>query len=167
MKFLTRSLFARLVSYFLLTALVATTVLPFLTFTYARNAMEQLVLERLSAAVSLKEGVINRWVADRQQDIFLLSELPELVTSVEVLAQTTDQDLENREAYTFLSSYFQSVIARKNDFAEIFILADVGGEILLSTEPEREGEFRVTDSYFTQGRLGAYVQNIYTSPHHW
>ena len=46
----------------------------------------------------------------------------------------------------------------------MFVLSEVGGKIVVSTDPSHEGQYRVTDRYYTQGKLGTFVQNVYPSP---
>lgn len=164
MSFLTKSLMARLVSYFLLLALIVVSLVGYVTFVRAREALKQLTYKQLSAVATLKEDELNRWVADQRQDVLFIAQLSEVRDQAEVLLSHEETEPEYQAAYTSLSGYLASVAATKTELEEILILTDVGGKIALSTDKTHEGEYQVTSSYFTQGRLDTVIQNVYPSP---
>ncbi len=164
MKFLTKSLMARLVSYFLLLSLVVVSLVGYITFIRAREALKQSAFNRLGAIATLKEDELNRWIDNQRQDLLFIAQLSEVRDQVEILLSHEPTEPEYQEAYTSLSQYLMFIVTTKADLQEIFILTDVGGKIVISTDKAHEGEYRVTDSYFTQGRLGTFVQNVYPSP---
>ncbi|MBU1662655.1 MAG: GAF domain-containing protein [Chloroflexi bacterium] len=147
----------------MLLALITASVGPVLTFTLSRNALESSVIDRLNTATTLKEAGLNRWIADREEDIILLSQDTVLLTQAEILLTSEAIDPLFSASYQDLSAHLENILEYNSSFAEIFILADVGGEIILSTNHEREGEYRVTDTYFTEGRHALYTQNVYPS----
>ena len=164
MKFWKKSLMARLVIYFLLLSLVTVSLVGYIAFLRAREALTQAVFDQLETATTLKEDELNRWVADQRQDVLLIAALPEVRTQAEVLLSHAESEPEYQSAYALLSDYMAAVAARKLDLQEIFILTDVGGKVILSTDKTHEGEYHTDASYFTQGRLGVFVQNVYPSP---
>lgn len=164
MKFWTKSLMARLVSYILLLSLVAVSVVPIVTFFLAREALKQSVYDRLHVAAALKENELNRWINDNRQDVLFIAQSPELLNQVGQLFANPEGSANFVSTHENISSYFAGILRNKSSLAEIFILTDVGGKILLSTEKTQEGEYRVSDTYFVQGRLGTYIQNVYPSP---
>ena len=50
------------------------------------------------------------------------------------------------------------------DFYEISLLSPEGGEVLVSSRLQSEGDFRVSDTYFTRGLQEVFIQEIYLSP---
>ena len=164
MNFWQGSIKTRLIGYFMLLALTIASVGPFLTFTYSKKALETSVINRLHTATTLKESELNRWVSDREKDITLLSQEPALLIQAEILLSAKTSDPFYSPSYQNLSAYFQNILNYNDNFSEIFLLTDVGGKIVLSTNHEQEGEYRVTDKYFTEGRLALYSQHIYPSP---
>jgi len=164
MRFWKKSLMARLVSYYILLSLVAVSFAAFIGNQLARNALESAIFDKLEVAATLKEEELNRWVEDRQRDVVLLSRLPEFQAQTKLLVGQEETTTEYQQAYDLLLDYLDNTIDIKPAIQEFFILSDVGGEVVLSTDQSHEGEYRVTDRYFTQGRLDTFVQNVYLSP---
>jgi GAF domain-containing protein/HAMP domain-containing protein len=164
MKFFTKSLMARLVIYFLLLSMVVMGLVGYITFIRARDTLKQSAFNKLSAVATLKEGELNRWIGDQCEDLLFISQLSEVRDQVEILLSHEPTEPEYQEAYASLSKYLLFIVATKPDLQEIFILTDVGGKIIVSTDKAHEGEYRVTSSFFTRGRLGTFVQNVYPSP---
>ncbi len=164
MKFWTKSLMARLVSYFLLLSLVIVSLVGYIAFVQAREALKQSVLDRLNAVATLKEELLNHWVDMQRQDILLTAQLPEVQAQAKALLSHKESEPEYQAAYAHLLEYLTLIAANRPDLQEIFILTDVGGKIILSTNKSHEAEYHVKAGYFTQGRLGTFVQNVYPSP---
>jgi GAF domain-containing protein/HAMP domain-containing protein len=164
MKFLKKSLMARLVIYFLLLSVAVIGLVGHITFIRAREALKQAAFNRLSAIATLKEGELNRWIDDQRQDLLFISQLTEVRDQAEILLSYEPTEPEYQDAYASLSKYLLFIVATKADLQDISILTNVGGKIVVSTDKAREGEYRVTSSFFTQGRLDTYVQNVYPSP---
>ena len=163
MKFLKQSLMTRLVTSFLLLLLVTVSLVGYIAFLHAKQALSQAVFGQLEAAATLKEDELNRWIADQRQDVLFIAALPQVRTQAEVLLQLEETDPQYQSAYTLLSDYLSSVATRKLDLEEIFIL-DASGKVILSTDKTREGEYHADEDYFTQGWLGVFVQSVYHSP---
>jgi len=164
MKFLNRSLMTRLVTYFLLLSLITVSIAATVAYVRARAALEDSVFERLDAVASLKEDELSRWVEDQRQDVEFLASLEMLAEPARVLLDAGAPLTAQEEAYAALVVILTEILQQKPNIEELFILTDVGGRIVISTDPIREGEYRVTDRYFTEGRLGTFVQNVYPSP---
>ncbi len=164
MNFWKRNLRARLIGYFLLLALITASVGPILAFTLSRNALQNSIRDRLKTASTLKEEELNRWVSDREQDVLFLAQLSTVKTPAEALLNNAETEPAFQDSYAELSDFLANILDQNSELSEIFILTNVGGKIVLSTDPNREGEYHVTDTYFTEGRLDTYVQNVYPSP---
>ncbi len=164
MRFWTKSLMARLVSYFLLLSLVALSLTGYLSYLQAREALKQSIVDRLNAVVTLKEGELNRWVNDQLQDVVLLAQSPEVRAQAQALLGPAESEAAFQAAYDFLAQHLTATMDVRTDMEEIFILTDIGGRVVLSTNKTQEGQYRVTDQYFTKGRLDTFVQNVYPSP---
>lgn len=169
MNFWNRSLLGRLVVYFWVLTILALGMISYIAFLQARDTLTQSVYERLNAVVSLKEGEVTRWVNDQAQQVTLFATSPDLRTAAAValrapLDENVTQNPRYAGAYQRLSRYLNAVQQSAPNLQEIFLLTDTGGKIIVSTQKKNEGQFRVTDSYFTRGRLETYVQNVYPSP---
>ena len=164
MSFWKKSLMARLVSYFLLLSLVTVGLVGYVAYRQATDALKLSVFDRLSAVASMKEGELNRWVADEVRDVAFIARLPQVRAQARVLMSHNPSDPAYRSAYAALAAYLSAAAASKPDFQELLILSDAGGQIVVSTDRSDEGQYRISDRYFTQGRWGTFVQNVYPSP---
>ena len=164
MKFWNRSLMARLVSYFLLLSLVIVTLAVALAFIGGREAFKQSVAERLQVIAALEKDQLYRWVEHQRQDLVLLASSPTVRTLAASLLQPATPTSGTQAAYARLQDHLAATLAIKPDLKEIFILTDVGGRIVLSTDQSHEGIYRVRDNFFIEGRKDTYVQNVYPSP---
>jgi len=159
------SLQTRLMGYVLLLTLTISTIVPFLTYTLSRNSLENAVIDQLQTAATLKEAELNRWVDEREDEFEALLNNSTLTSQAEAVLSAEEAGLEptSSTSYSALSSILQDEIGMGNNFSEVFLLTNVGGKVVFSTSPEFEGEYHVTDAYFTQGRQGFYTQNLYSS----
>lgn len=164
MRFWQKSLMARLVSYFLLLSLVTVGLVGYVAFFQARTALEQSVFERLNASAAFKEGELNRWVDDQEQDVVLLSRSPFILAQTQELFQTPESDPAFRTLHDRLLKHLYIIDNIRLDWQEISLLSIKGGKIFLSTNPKFEGQYRVRDSYFIEGQKNTFVQNVYPSP---
>ncbi len=160
----TQSLRARLVGHFLLLSLMIVALAGYLAFVGARRALEQSVTERLTITANLDEDQLRRWVESQRQDVVFVASLPELRRLATTILDAQDTETDRATASDRLRQLLTDTIAIKKNLEEILILSDVGGQIIMSTRPEHEGQYRVRDSFFTQGRTATYVQNVYPSP---
>ena len=158
-----RSLRARLVGHFLLLSLLIVALAGCLAFVGARRALEQSVFDRLSMVADLEEGQLRHWVESQRLEVVFLASLPELRGHAETLLREVSESPDNA-ARERLRELLTMVVERKPCLQEIAVLSDAGGKIVISSNPDHEGEYRVRDSFFLHGRAGTYVQNVYPSP---
>jgi GAF domain-containing protein/HAMP domain-containing protein len=163
MRFWTKNLTARLVIYFLLLALVPLSIVGYVAYNIGEETLKGSILDHLSTTTILKEEEINRWIADKRRSTRLLAQVPIVCQYSGPLLTEFETSPEFLSAYEILGGYLTTVLAEEPDFLEIFILTDVGGKVVLSTDKEHEGEYNVTSTYFTEGRGATYVQNVYFS----
>jgi signal transduction histidine kinase/DNA-binding response OmpR family regulator len=143
------------VSVYLFTVITVTFFVLFLTENVLKNAS----LARLDVEVSLKQDSLNLWVEDMKADLVWLSKMRTLKQYAEKLAINNHNQLE----VTNFRQYLSEIKATKSDWQEVFFLG-TNGEILMSTDKTREGDYRTLDRYFENGLNDLYVQKIYPSP---
>lgn len=163
MGFLRKSLFARLISYFLLLAVIPLAVVGFIAYFQGQRTLRDNILNHLTTTATLKEDEINRWVESMRQDVQVMAQTPTIQEDAGDLLALDPKGAEFQSAHGSLQGYLQSLVASKPDFLEVLLLKGVGGQVLLSTNPEHEGGYEVTSSFFTEGRKGLYVQSVYPS----
>ncbi len=161
-----RSLRARLVAHFLLLSLLIVALAGYLAFIGARRTLEQSVFDRLQVVANLEEDQLRRWVADQRRGVVFLASLPELQSQAEALLQNPSKSPDGTRdaAHRRLARLLTSAVNHQTGLEDVFVLSATGGQIVVSTDRDHEGEYRVRDSFFLQGRIGTYVQNVYPSP---
>lgn len=164
MRFWNKSLMARLVTYFLTLSAIGVTVTTAITLTIVRASLTNSIYDRLEAVATLKEDELNRWISDQRDEVAYLSIAPEVGSQLRVLSRAEESSADYRDAREAILEILNEEVASHPSFSEMFVMSSVGGKVLASTEAENVGQYRVSDSYYTQGRLDLYVQNVYTSP---
>ncbi len=157
------SLISRLVASFLGVSLITALTVGFLSYERARTALKSAVYDRLNAIVELKEDTLNRWVDEKMDDLIFVKSQPEVQKAAELLLLGGDPESLS-QAYNILFGTFQVLFVNMQDFSEIALLSSKGGEVVVSSRLEYEGDFRISDTYFIEGLKGPYIQEIYLSP---
>ncbi len=162
MRFWKKSLVARLVGYFLLLSLVTVSLVGYVAYTRAREALKQSVFDRLQAVASLKEDELNRWADDQRRNVVFIAWLPEVRAQASSLLSYPESDLAYQQAYALLTEYLKFVVTSTSDSTELLIL-NLNGEIALSTDKAHEGQSQAEAPYFIQGQ-SKLTQTVYISP---
>ncbi len=165
MRFWQKSLRTRLTLYMLLLFVVPVIAVAILAYQQGRSALLDSTFNRLETTATLKENDIQRWVSSQKNLVRLLARDPIFDTYGPILLTLDEEDPAFQTAHDALYRYLNGALVESPDVLEFAILSNVGGKVLLSTTPEHEGNFHVTDTFFTESRLGTtYVQNVYFSP---
>ncbi|VXD15766.1 Adenylate/guanylate cyclase [Planktothrix serta PCC 8927] len=165
MKFWTKSLMSRLVVYFLLLSVLTVFFMGAIAFQSAKTSIQQLVFDRLEVTATLKEEALNLWVENQKNATVSLAQLPDLQTAAEILLTANSSSQEWRDAYTQIKQYMASALAAKPELLEVQLLTATGGQIIFSTDPQSERQYRFKEKYFQEGRYHTFVQNVYFSSH--
>ncbi len=157
------SLVGRLVRAFLLASLPILGLGALAAYLSATATLRESVFERLSAVSTVKASALDTWVDNLASEVALLSELPSLR---ELASDLADEAPEGTRAAAGerLSELFELALDKRPSFREVFFLAPVGGRILVSTDERNQGQYRIYDRYFVEGKRAAFVQNVYPSP---
>ena len=83
-------------------------------------------------------------------------------TSDEILNQNDNKN-EHQEQAQQLREHLLELKQLHHDWQEVFIL-DLNGQIVISTDPSREKDYRTLDNFFKGGLKSVYIQKIYPSP---
>ena len=158
---LRRSLKIRMVIYFLVPSVAVVVALSTIAYLVARNLLEDQAFEQLEVTSNFKELEIKLFMEDVQENFNRIAALSTIRIAAASLLQTEGTAAQGA-TYENLDRLVESAAAP--DLREIFFLTEVGGRMFFSTDKSREGEFRVTDSYYLRGLDGPVVQNIYPSP---
>jgi PAS domain S-box-containing protein len=159
-----KSLLARIVaSFFLLSSLIVGCLVVF-GYSFFISGSESRATEQMEGIVSIKAATLERWVAEQMRDVLSFAEFPEVRRDMITLCSVAEQDPVAQAASARLRELFTDQLAYYSDLKDVFVLSARGGLIVFSTDPSAEGQYRVLDTYFTEGKKGTYVQNVYPSP---
>ncbi|MGQ9834337.1 MAG: cache domain-containing protein, partial [Candidatus Villigracilaceae bacterium] len=164
MRFWNKSLIARLVTYFLALSVIGVIATMLITLAIVRSLLTSSIYDRLNAVATLKENEINRWVNDQRDELSYLAVKPDLRVHVRTLSAAEEDPAKYAAAHDAILEILTRAAESHPSFSEVFLMSSVGGKVLVSTEKGNEGQYRVSDSYYTQGRLDSYIQNVYISP---
>lgn len=162
MSFWRKSLTARLAGFFLLLSLVTVNLVGYIAFIRARETLKQSVFDRLETIARLKEDEFSRWVDDQRRNLVFIVWLPEVRAQAGILANQPKGSAEYQAAYGALSEYFKYIVTSGFDSAEYLIL-DLEGNVIISTDKSHEGLSYANMDYFINGQ-NRLVESIYTLP---
>ncbi|NER80123.1 MAG: response regulator [Leptolyngbya sp. SIO1D8] len=159
-----KSLMGQIVGYFLLLSIVSVGVISAVAYQQSRNALKQSLSERLLLTATLKEDELNRWVLDQREEMLAIVNLPGVQPAIATLIQS-DGDAETRQAAEqYLEGIFAALVERHSSLSEILVLTS-GGRVVLSTNPETEGDFEALVQYsYILKEEGNFHPNFYLSP---
>ncbi|MFO7536901.1 MAG: GAF domain-containing protein, partial [Chloroflexota bacterium] len=136
----------------------------------AQETLTSLIYDQLNSIAAIKEEELQNWVTDQQADLYYIGNLDHLQEASRTLLQldeggipVTDPDYQAAQAR--VTTYLDDVKIYKPAFAEVLVMAEVGGKVVASTRPASVGQYRLHDSYFREGKLGPYTQKPYISPY--
>lgn len=164
MRYWTRSLTARLITNFLAISAVGLVATTIVAFVIMRAALTQSIYDRLEAVATLKEVELNRWVNDLRDEVVSLGTASQLQQSVDLLDSVRKDDPDYAVAKDQILQFLTAEILSHPSFLEISVLSDTGGTVLVSTITENEGQSRLNEKYYAQGRLDIFVQTVHSTP---
>ena len=153
---------ARLVGHFLVLSLVIVALASGLSFLGAAKALERSMIDRMDAIAEIGEDRLLGWVASQREQAIFFASLAEVR---DLCMKLLDGSAEERPvAAARLRATLDAMADGHSSLAEVLILAEPGGEVVVSTTRESEGRYFVRDSLFTEGRRGTFVKGVYPSP---
>ncbi len=159
-----RTLVRRVVFTLLLPNLVLLVLGASIAYLVAAATLRESLFERLDAIATVKESAFETWVGHLLHDLSFLAALPELhEVAADLVAEGTPAT-HRESAHQQVSGLLALALEQTQGFTEVFLLAPAGGAVLASTDERHEGQFRIYDRYYLEGRQAPFVQNVYPSP---
>ena len=118
------------------------------------------VFDELAAEVELNEQAINNWLDERRHDLAIIVNNPDNLTQAQHILSATE---DKASAYEKLLNRFQVDIGAIGRFEEI-LLINGQGQIVVSTEADRQGQSVREQDYFQGGLLASYVSSPRFNP---
>ena len=151
MKFLRSSLRVRLLTLFLLVAVVPIAVTGYLAYESGRRSIVNRVEAQLHSIAILKEQKIESWVEHLEHVTVWLATSPQVSNDATVLATHNTDDPRYLTAHESLTAEFNRMAFMEHTFP-IFLLDSTSGQIIAASDTTWEGKFRESEQYFTQGK---------------
>ncbi|MGE5371722.1 MAG: PAS domain S-box protein [Solirubrobacterales bacterium] len=164
MQFFKRSLTTRLVVSFLLLSAFTVSAAGGIAYALALKALKNNIYARLEEASQHKVDGITQWIGEQRSQVVFISRMDAVNDQARVLNRAAPGSAEYRKAEQGLRNLFAAANSSNPSFSEVFLLSDIGGKVLLSSNPTNEGTYRINDTYYVMGRKRTYVQPIYPSP---
>ena len=158
-----RSIVTRIVGSIFLFSVAITALAGFLAYRQVSRSLRQSIQDRLATAVGMKEVELRRMVEQQRESVEVFSRLPDLHRHAQTLVKpgTPAAQASVRAA---LSSLLPRPSIQRLGWREVLLLEPRVGQVVFSTEPEHEGDFRFEDQFFKVGTSHTFIQNVYPWP---
>ncbi len=123
-----------------------------------RAALEAATRADLTSTALEKEAALTEWFNEALRHLQVMTETPSLQEHAQMLLYDSGSA---QRAYDQLAADLSPWSGPGRIFQSLYLLHPMSGEVLLSTNPDDVGKFRENQPFFIEGRLGAYVQNLY------
>lgn len=160
-----KNLRTRLRFIFLMTTLLPMLFISVIIYFQRVTAIKEQAFSKLRVIENLKVQQVNSWLDERAGDMLTISEDLEIRKTGDVSLNNQDYTKEDHELIEIARALFRRYIKNYKIYDEIFFINAVNGKIVLSTNPQTEGEDKSGDPYFT-GPLQSgeiYFKDIYYS----
>ncbi len=170
MRFLKKSLKARMTAYFLLVSMSVVIVMAGATYLLSANRLEAMAITRFEVIAEYKEQEIQSFITGQVETVTQIAALEELRQAGLLLAEQQADTPEYQSAYLnlantlFNSTYRGSWAVMATDLIDILLLDVTTGRVFFSTNPTDENSNRKNVGYFHSGRQETHVQPVYPSP---
>lgn len=144
-----------LIAFVLLVALPVIITVAVSSYVVIGN-FEERAIAQLESVASLKESEIDTWTDNLHTDLSFTLAGEEATRRALVLLEGADPSI-SKVAYDVVHARFQDVIERTGRFEQLFLL-DRQGRVVLSTQPDQEGQIYASQDYFQQGLERPYLQ---------
>ena len=151
MKILNRNLEfnlnTKLISFFLLMAIIPAAVIGYTSYTNAQSALQEQAFNTLEAVGTLKYNQIESYFGERVGDIFVLSEMPTVIASI----------LAGEGNHEFLSTY-----KSEYGYYDIFLF-DLEGDCFYTVEKEAGYQTNFVSGPYRDSGLGILYRDVQRS----
>jgi signal transduction histidine kinase len=149
--------------YLLFLPLVALTVslVGISSFTFAQRALKENAKDLIQAVNAQKESDFLRWIEGNKRLVQSMAQRPLVRDYAAILVSASQGSAEFLEAERLLlQDHFLVNVDWSGGIEEFSVIHPVTGEILVSTDQDLNGKFRVNEGYFLEGKEGIFVDGI-------
>lgn len=129
------------------------------------------VINQLESVATLKEAEIDRWTGDMKNTLAgALQQMPEhrfvqpeMAQVISTMLDESPDSTTYQEAKELLEYNFDQWVKQTRLFEAVFLMGPKG-QVLVSTDPEMEGQIHIHEPYFLKGTVSSYVHPPSYSP---
>ena len=159
MRLIRRGLMTKLLGYFLMSSLIPIFIVGYMAYDSGQQAIEKQTSQYLLITANLRAEELERWIAVKEIEVELLAGSAPLQRSAQRIATRGEGDPVFKRAQEEILGYFKQAQVEEEQLREIsFVSTD--GVVLVSTNPAREGESLLGESYFIKGTISTYSSPI-------
>jgi len=151
-----------LIGFGVIALLLAPAIGVFSAYRALQDGQDQ-VAAQLESVATLKEAEIQTWINTLQSHLVTWGTGPDTIPDIRAIQDESMTGSEYWDAYSRLSQQMRQLIYLTGLFEEM-LLIDLQGEVILATNPTREGDDYSGETYFSQGMAGPYVEPPYYRP---
>jgi PAS domain S-box-containing protein len=155
---------AKLLFVFLVLAIVPVAVVGYLAYDNARQTIERMTLSHLDSIGRLREAAFERWIRYNETILTKLGQNPSVGEYTLVLVSEDQGSAEYQAAHDALLRGHLAPALEAGSFLTLSIIRAQDGLILCSSDENLEGQYRESEPYFVEGKVGTYVGKVSYSP---
>jgi signal transduction histidine kinase len=150
---------AKLMGYFLMSSLIPIFIVGFMAYDSGQRAIEKQTSEYLITTANLRAEELNRWISVEEIEVELLAGSAVIQRSAPRVVTRTQAEPVYKRAYEEMLAYLRNAQRGDEDFREISFISPTG-VVEVSTNPLKEGESLVEETYFIRGSVKTYTSKI-------
>jgi len=159
-----RTIRARLVTMSITTVLLTAVAISTTAILVGVREGREQAIDRLELIASLREVEIDGWITDIRDTLAGSLQqapehrfvAPEMANVVATLLDSSAGSQEQQDSYGLLAYNFQQWLKQADAFEAVFFM-DRNGKVVVSTDPEMEGQILVEETYFQRGTVGTFL----------
>ena len=141
----------KLIVVFLVLSIVPLALVGYLAFVDGRQAIDEVVFNRLVTTTQLKEAEFSAWLNDSQTDLQALAIQPDIQHYAAILASEDTSSEEQQAAYDQLHALLVPYQAIQSNFDSIILIRASDGLIMVATKDSYEGKYRKNETFSLKG----------------
>lgn len=157
-----RKTYASLFALVILSAIVPTLIVGWLTLRVSEQSLRNDAEVKLTVANTTAKKQLVDWVETNKNEVVYFTGISGVIDDIRQMA-----DEQNPTQKTIIerniAADFTRFLNSHRSFFEVFLLHPKTGEVLVSTTPGEEGKLHANQPYFTEGKKHPFVQNVYYS----
>ncbi len=134
-----------------------------LVFANGRAALEDAIVADLDSTILEKQAALEDWVLERQDALAIAADSPQTRRVAQTLLTAAPDSGAAQVARALLVEEWQRQRGAGRGFLDFLLIHPETGMVVASTSAIEEGKFKEDRAYFSGGKQGAYVQNVYYS----